>query len=119
MIQVFWDTMLYRWANMKTTGSFETSGITHTTTRRHMPEDLNPQYHRCEHKTSAIAVCTMTTSMLTQFGLLPRGTESDVWDNRERTAAHCDKPRFGIRRTEDTERHQMPERSVTAALLSA
>jgi hypothetical protein len=64
----------------------------HTTTRHHMPEGLNPQYQRCEHKTSAIAVCKMSPRMLTEFGLLPRGTESGVWDNRERTAARCDKP---------------------------
>jgi len=84
-----------------------------------MPEDLNPQYHRFEHKTSTIAACTMKPRMLTQFGLLPRGTESGVRDNRERTAPRCDKPQVGIRRTEDTERRQMPERLVTAAVLSA
>jgi hypothetical protein len=72
--------MLYRWVNMRAPRSFETSEITHTTTRRHMPEDMNPQYHRCEdlqsccrHKPSAtldrtaIAFCTMPPRMVTHL----------------------------------------------------
>lgn len=117
MIWVLLDMMLYRWVNMKAPGSFETSGITHTTTRRRMPEDLNPQYHRCEHKPSHHRLYDDTLNADSIWPVAMRN-RSGVWDNRERTAARCDKPRVGIRRTEDTEWRQWPERSVVAAVLS-
>jgi hypothetical protein len=34
--------------NMRVQCSFEMSGTTHHTTRRHNPEDLNPPLHDCE-----------------------------------------------------------------------
>ena len=110
MIRVFWDMMLYRWVNVRAPRSFETSGITHTTTRRHMTEDMNPQQHRCEHLQSccrhktfaplnwtdiAFAFCTMPPRLLTQFGLLPWWTESGVIANAQQ-AARCDQPRVEL-----------------------
>jgi hypothetical protein len=45
---------------------FETSRTTHPKTRRHIPEDLNPQQHRCDKLTSRLLSCFV--SVMTDNG---------------------------------------------------
>ena len=62
------------WLEKKTLRSFETSGTTHPTTRRHIPEDLSFRQHRCENLSSGS--CLIQTNLVNLKSLF---SQSRVW----------------------------------------
>jgi len=48
------QTQLFEPFKIKTVRSFETPGIAHPTTQRHIPKHVNSQLHRCENLRSSV-----------------------------------------------------------------